>query len=232
MASGFYADPKKIEPRSQHTPIQRSDVHFWTEVHLGAGTWQTVEPTPGYEVLAPPPGIGEQLAAAALVVWRFVSEYAVAVLLALAARRALRSLARIAVLDALHMLTLRVCAGGNSRIRVLQSLRLLERAHRLGGARASRLANTGGVVPSAGFFTASRIGTDGQILRAGRLGRVCSGRRTPSDDLLVRSSGNDLPSLHCNSGSVRRLFEVRRRDVAGTIGGSSPSFSRGRIPHE
>lgn len=55
VVSGFYADPGKYDTRSQHTPIHSEDVHFWVEVGLDAQTWITIEPTPGYEILTPPP---------------------------------------------------------------------------------------------------------------------------------------------------------------------------------
>ncbi|REJ88407.1 MAG: transglutaminase domain-containing protein [Planctomycetota bacterium] len=57
VVSGFYADPQKYDRRSRHTAVQKDDVHFWVEVYLGVTTWATIEPTPGYEVLAPPPGV-------------------------------------------------------------------------------------------------------------------------------------------------------------------------------
>lgn len=55
VVSGFYARPDRYETRSRHTPVLTEDVHFWTEAYLGAGTWTTIEPTPGYEILKPPP---------------------------------------------------------------------------------------------------------------------------------------------------------------------------------
>ncbi len=56
LVSGFYANPVRYDVRKRHTAVHSSDVHFWCEVFVGAGTWVTLEPTPGYEVLSPPPG--------------------------------------------------------------------------------------------------------------------------------------------------------------------------------
>jgi hypothetical protein len=60
VVSGFYADPLKFDTRSRHTPIDRSDVHFWVELYVGSGTWVTLEPTPGFEVLQPPPNLWQK----------------------------------------------------------------------------------------------------------------------------------------------------------------------------
>ena len=56
VVSGFYASPKQYDRKSGHTPVTREDAHFWAECCLGGPCWATVEPTPGYEVLGPPPG--------------------------------------------------------------------------------------------------------------------------------------------------------------------------------
>jgi len=61
VVSGFYADPQKFDRKSRHTPITGGDAHIWTEVYVGNNTWLTVEATPGYEVLSPPPGIWDSL---------------------------------------------------------------------------------------------------------------------------------------------------------------------------
>ena len=55
MVSGFYANPANYDVRRQHTAVSAGDVHFWPEVYIGAATWVTVEPTPGFEVLGPLP---------------------------------------------------------------------------------------------------------------------------------------------------------------------------------
>lgn len=51
--SGFYADDENYDISTQQTSVYKSNVHWWPEVYLGAGCWQTVEPTPGFSVLQP-----------------------------------------------------------------------------------------------------------------------------------------------------------------------------------
>ena len=53
LVSGFYADPKRYDARSDHTAVMAGDVHVWAEVHAGWGRWIPLEPTPGYTLLAP-----------------------------------------------------------------------------------------------------------------------------------------------------------------------------------
>lgn len=53
IVSGFYASPERFDAASQQTPIYAQDAHFWVEVSDGVN-WHTLEPTPGYETLAPP----------------------------------------------------------------------------------------------------------------------------------------------------------------------------------
>jgi hypothetical protein len=55
LVSGFYAAPENYNPKSRHTEILVKDTHFWVEIYLGGGIWATLEPTPGYEILGPPP---------------------------------------------------------------------------------------------------------------------------------------------------------------------------------
>lgn len=56
LVSGFYANPERFDVTKGHTPVNSADVHFWCEVYV-AGTWVTLEPTPGYEVLTPASGL-------------------------------------------------------------------------------------------------------------------------------------------------------------------------------
>jgi len=53
LVSGFYADPKRYDIRSDHTAVMADDVHVWAEVYTGCGRWMPLEPTPGYTLLAP-----------------------------------------------------------------------------------------------------------------------------------------------------------------------------------
>lgn len=61
LVSGFYVSPDQFDRRTQHTPVQKDDVHFWLEVQLADGTWLTLEPTPGYDTLKPTPPLWTRL---------------------------------------------------------------------------------------------------------------------------------------------------------------------------
>lgn len=61
LVGGFYAAPERFDTRKQHTPVVAADTHVWVEVHLSGHQWLTVEPTPGYEVLGPPPEFFERV---------------------------------------------------------------------------------------------------------------------------------------------------------------------------
>ncbi|QDT65215.1 transglutaminase-like domain-containing protein [Calycomorphotria hydatis] len=78
LVQGFYASPDDYDPKAQNTPIKVDDVHTWVEVYLGTGTWITVEPTPGFEVLGPPPTIIERFQTACVVCIQFVGNYPLA----------------------------------------------------------------------------------------------------------------------------------------------------------
>ena len=75
VVSGFYARPDKYDARKKHTVVDASDAHFWCEVFVGGGTWLTVEPSPGYEVLGPPSGLLERLAELPRAAWRLMVQY-------------------------------------------------------------------------------------------------------------------------------------------------------------
>jgi hypothetical protein len=55
VVSGFYVSPEKYDRKLRQTPVHKDDVHFWVEILVGANIWTTLEPTPGYEILCPPP---------------------------------------------------------------------------------------------------------------------------------------------------------------------------------
>lgn len=63
LVGGFYVSPARFDPLRQHTPVVGADAHLWTEVLMSASTWLTVEATPGYEVLGPPPTYLDRLLA-------------------------------------------------------------------------------------------------------------------------------------------------------------------------
>lgn len=51
VVSGFYARPDRYDPITRRTAVAPEDLHFWTEVRERRGSWITVDPSPGYEVL-------------------------------------------------------------------------------------------------------------------------------------------------------------------------------------
>ena len=81
LVSGFYARPERYDVKNRHTAVLAKDAHFWCEVTPGAGAWLTVEPSPGYEVLPPPPGIWDQLSELLGLAWEFVVRNAIALVL-------------------------------------------------------------------------------------------------------------------------------------------------------
>lgn len=130
LVQGFYADPADYDPKARNTPIKTDDVHTWCEVYLGNSVWLTVEATPGYEVLGPPPTILQQLATAAgdaagFVAARPLGSVATVVLALLA------WVFRFDFLDFADTAAWRLFAGGSSRLTA--AARLLERRGRRAG---------------------------------------------------------------------------------------------------
>ncbi|MFN3152280.1 transglutaminase-like domain-containing protein [Bremerella sp.] len=66
VVSGFYADPQHFDTGTWQTPVFTEDVHFWVEVSWDGKVWHPVEPTPGYELLAPKLTPWQQLQAACI----------------------------------------------------------------------------------------------------------------------------------------------------------------------
>ena len=81
VVSGFYATPDNYDARKQHTVVFAQNAHFWCEVGIGMDTWITVEPSPGYEVATPPPGLLGQLWNRILELGRLAVEHSVIVLI-------------------------------------------------------------------------------------------------------------------------------------------------------
>lgn len=69
LVSGFYANPENYDERKQHTAVMAANAHFWCEVMIGMDTWITVEPSPGYELPGPPPGLVARLLRSIYGVW-------------------------------------------------------------------------------------------------------------------------------------------------------------------
>jgi transglutaminase-like putative cysteine protease len=132
LVSGFYADPERYDARRRHTAVHSSDVHFWCEVFLGGGTWATLDPTPGYEVLGPPPGFWKRIRIAMTELgrgmvrrWLLVS----ALLLTVAAMFRFRRY----LIDFVDTALWRLAPAKTPRGRILQTVRLMDRRLRYAG---------------------------------------------------------------------------------------------------
>jgi len=64
LVSGLYADETHVDAKSGYAVMTAKNVHFWIEVRLADGTWVTLDPTPGYPMIAFPRTVGEWLAVA------------------------------------------------------------------------------------------------------------------------------------------------------------------------
>jgi hypothetical protein len=73
LAGGFYVSPERYDRLRAHTPVAGSDAHLWLEVHYTSKVWLTLDPTPGYEVLGPPPGWWERTLAQADAIGRWIA---------------------------------------------------------------------------------------------------------------------------------------------------------------
>jgi len=124
VASGFYARPDQYDHRAQHTPVSKADAHFWCEVYLGGGVWATVEPTPGYERLGPPPGIWQRVRQALWEAVQLVIGHWLP-LSVISGIGLLLSWQRITLLDALTTQWWRLRPARSPRQRVLQTFQLI-----------------------------------------------------------------------------------------------------------
>jgi hypothetical protein len=134
LVGGFYARPEKYQAKKRHTPVHTSDAHFWCEVNIGSNQWITVEPSPGYEVLMPPPGLLARLRSAIAFVAEGIRNHpwvslsvAMLVIASFWNRRRLTDFARTAVW--------KVTQPANNRSLALRSLRLLERRFNSAGIK-------------------------------------------------------------------------------------------------
>jgi hypothetical protein len=142
FVTGFYANPQRYDRQSGHTPVTKDDAHAWVECSLGANHWATVEATPGYEVLDPPPTfVARALAVLRSILWaawdqRLMVGIAMAVVATVMA-------ARKVILDWLRTLHWHWRSEPELRPYALSSLRLLEQ----------RLASVGLTRPASMTFT-------------------------------------------------------------------------------
>jgi protein-glutamine gamma-glutamyltransferase len=126
LASGFYADPRRYDGRSDHTPVMPADLHFWVEVHAGPGHWMTLDPTPGYVVLSPPLSLAETILQPFRAIGGFIAgnpwlSLAVCAGIALFAHR------RAVIADTIDEAAWRLWHYRDDRVAVVRMLGLLER---------------------------------------------------------------------------------------------------------
>lgn len=139
VRSGLYARPENYDRFADLTPVYKDDAHFWLEVRSldgfafdessqrRNGSWLTVDPSPGYEVLDTPKTLLARITAAAVAAARAVAARPVpaATILGLLA---LVLWFRVVLLDRMVTAWWRLsCGVGDARHRVLATVRLLER---------------------------------------------------------------------------------------------------------
>lgn len=188
LVSGFYADPENYDPRKRKTLVRAENSHFWCEVFVGGGTWATLEPSPGYEILEPPPTFGELLWSWLLWGGRWMLQHwlfsgcCVALVSAVWLQRRF-------LWSVLQLLNWLVFPGRTERERILRGVRLIDQRWALAGLprpqhltamrwsgqfqelsgpalrrllRLAELALHGGMDPSV---AASRAGETGKLIR-------------------------------------------------------------------
>ena len=126
LASGFHVDASRFDPRAQHSPVTKDNVHFWAEVHAGKDHWIPIEPTPGYELLKPPPTVIENILSLLIAVKVWIASHMLSLIGLLAALVAL-TYKRHELADVIHTMVWRIRPGRTSRERALRALRLLNR---------------------------------------------------------------------------------------------------------
>jgi hypothetical protein len=160
VVSGFYVDPQNYDARRRHTSVHQENVHFWAEVYVSAGVWQTIEATPGYEVLGPPPGLIERLAAAGMAAWLFAAERSIPLICGLMFVVAVLA-NRFALLDWIQTCAWRLRKRGDSRQSLLSALCVLDRRLRWAG-----LSRPHGHTPAAWFFQSVELEHDAGVTLA------------------------------------------------------------------
>ena len=138
VVSGFYASPKNYDRQARVTEVFPEDAHFWVEVNTtvgenDAGHWIPVDPSPGYEVLLAPETLGSLLLAWRSMAWQALKENPLAGT-AIFASFVLLWLKKTQLFDVVitNWWRLRFRLG-DTRSRVIDTLRLLERRSRIYG---------------------------------------------------------------------------------------------------
>ena len=112
--------------------MHASDAHVWCEVCVGPSTWLTIEPSPGYELLAPPPDFWERVANGLRVIWGAAVDHAITLLI-LALLLVAGVLQRRALENALRTVHWHLTARRSHRSRVTRLARLIDHRLRLTG---------------------------------------------------------------------------------------------------
>ena len=125
VVSGFYARPENFDPQKRHTSVHNADAHFWCEVYIGSSTWITLEPSPGYEVLTPPP----RFLARCLIALKAASKWLLShwlLTISVSAVAVLGFMKRRAVHDRVSTAIWGMSSSLNSRVLILRTLQLLD----------------------------------------------------------------------------------------------------------
>ncbi|RCS54460.1 transglutaminase domain-containing protein [Bremerella cremea] len=134
VVSGFYADPQNFDVGTWQTPVFKDNVHFWVEVSWDGKVWHPVEPTPGYELLAPRLTPWQRLHAVCLAAGKWcVSNWiplSIGAVLMVAVCALFKRLA-----DVVLRLANRYVRFGSERNRVLWTAKLMQWRARLQGRR-------------------------------------------------------------------------------------------------
>ncbi|MEM1303609.1 MAG: transglutaminase-like domain-containing protein [Planctomycetota bacterium] len=139
VCSGLYAHPDNFDRLADLTSIYQEDAHFWVEVFTTAGmaftpdgqsragSWVTLEPSPGYDVLYSPETLFAQVRNSVAQALQAAADHPLATVLVVATLAAVGWF-RVTLLDHLVTFWWRVaCRLGDARHQVLATVRLLER---------------------------------------------------------------------------------------------------------
>ncbi len=202
LVSGFYADPRRYDPRTRHTPVTRDDVHVWAEVRLPNGTWVAVEPTPGYELMGPSPSWSESILAAIAHAWRWARSHAAFLGLVVVGLAALARFRRD-VADALLTLAWMARPLPDPRLYAIEALRLVERRSRWAGH-----PRPSGRTPFRWYATIAPTTSAGADDLHGLIRLAEWGLYSPEGSTPPKSRGDDDPRGACRRAV--RAWSLRR----------------------
>jgi hypothetical protein len=125
VVSGLYASPENFDPKKRHTSVHSADAHFWCEVYIGSSTWITLEPSPGFEVLTPPPGFFARCLIALKTTLKWMLNHWL-LSLSVTAVMIVAFVKRHRIHDRVSTAIWVLSASADSRVRVLRTLQLLD----------------------------------------------------------------------------------------------------------